>query len=187
VGSPWLTTTFTATTMSTSTPHVQADIAISPVRNFGEISEAAIRQAVQDRFCLLVLLSYETCDSQWCRLEWTWHVGPAALYLLRVLVRLAFGDSLDRPSWEASRWARSGRLRQSFGHPLLTLAKLASKGFMSSTTFGYVLWQLAFRLVVNANSMEVKSCMKRADVSAALEQSLLIVFDSPLSAIVDIA
>jgi hypothetical protein len=131
VVSPWLTTTFTATTMSTSTPHVQADIAISPVRNFGEISEAAIRQAVQDRFCLLVLLSYETCDSQWCRLEWTWHVGPAALYLLRVLVRLAFGDSLEL----------HGR----------------------------------------------KSCMKRADVSAALEQSLLIVFDSPLSAIVDIA
>jgi hypothetical protein len=57
--------------MSTSTPHVQADIAISPVRNFGEISEAAIRQAVQERFCLRVLLSYETYDSQWCRLEFT--------------------------------------------------------------------------------------------------------------------
>jgi hypothetical protein len=34
--------------------------------------------------------------------------------------------------------------------------------------FGYVLWQFAFHLVVNANAMEVKSCMKQADVSAAL-------------------
>jgi hypothetical protein len=32
-----------------------------------------------------------------------------------------------------------------------------------------------------------KSCMKQADVSAALEQSLLTVFDSPRSAIVDIS
>jgi hypothetical protein len=35
--------------------------------------------------------------------------------------------------------------------------------------------------------MAVQSCMKQADVSAALEQSLLTVFDSPLSAIVDIS
>jgi hypothetical protein len=35
--------------------------------------------------------------------------------------------------------------------------------------------------------MAGKSCMKQADVSAALEQSLLTVFDSPLSAIVDIS
>jgi hypothetical protein len=43
--------------------------------------------------------------------------------------------------------------------------------------------KFAFHLVMNANAMEVKSCMEQADVSAALEQSLLTVSDSPLSAI----
>jgi hypothetical protein len=47
--------------------------------------------------------------------------------------------------------------------------------------------KFAFHLVMNANAMEVKSCMEQADVSAALEQSLLTVFDSPLSAIFDIS
>jgi hypothetical protein len=42
-------------------------------------------------------------------------------------------------------------------------------------------------LVVTANAMEMKSCMEQANVSAALEQSLLAVFDSPLSAIVDVS
>jgi hypothetical protein len=47
--------------------------------------------------------------------------------------------------------------------------------------------KFAFHLVMNANAMEVKSCMEQADVSAALERSLLTVFDSPLSAIFDIS
>jgi hypothetical protein len=39
------------------------------VDNLSEISESALRQTVQDSVCLLVLLSDQTCDSQWCRID----------------------------------------------------------------------------------------------------------------------
>jgi hypothetical protein len=54
-----------------------------PRRHISIWIAAALRQAVQDSVCLPVLLSDDTCDSQWCRLEWTWPgIRPLALVML---------------------------------------------------------------------------------------------------------
>jgi hypothetical protein len=129
---------------------------------------------------------------------WSSSLSPVKWDQLLVMALLYWSSSLSPVKWDqllVTACGYGGPLLLNFGlragdlnFRLVVRSPAQAEGFIClPQAFGYVLWQFAFHLVVNANAMEVKSCMKQADVSAALEQSLLTVFDSPLSAIVDIS